>query len=239
MQYVMVVRVDPQLAASRTDGGDDDPTDWVEEGTRTALRVEGGPLEDPGTATTVRVRQGRTIVADGPFVETKEIVVGYDLLEAPDLGTAVDYASRHPLARIGALEVREVWADFVERGDAAPEPRAEGVDYLFLHAPCVDGPVEQDRDPESLLTGWIDGVERSGASVGGARLRDADERTAATVRNRGDGTLVTRGPFAEVAEQIAGIDRIRVADLDEAIAVASAHPTARLGAIEIRALTGL
>ena len=240
MQYVMVVRVDPAVSAARAGGaGGDDVTEWVEEGRSTAIRLEGDPLESPETATTVRVREGRTIVSDGPFVETTEIVVGYDLLEAADLDTAADYASRHPLARVGALEVREVWGDFAGRTAGAPEPRAHSVEYLLLHAPGIDGPVPQDGDPEALLPGWIADVERSGASLGGARLRDADDATSATVRRRGGRTIVTRGPFAELAERIAGIDRIRVDDLDEAMALAAAHPTARLGGIEIRALTSL
>ena len=68
--------------------------------------MQGDPVEDPETATTVRVRNGEVLLSDGPFAETKEIVAGYDLLEAPDLDTAIDYASRHPVAAIGSLEVR-------------------------------------------------------------------------------------------------------------------------------------
>jgi hypothetical protein len=69
----------------------------------------GHGLEPPETATTVRVRGGETIVTDGPFVETKEALGGYFLLEADDLDTAIEIASRVPAARIGgAVEVRPV-----------------------------------------------------------------------------------------------------------------------------------
>ncbi len=67
----------------------------------------GHGLQLPETATTVRVRDGETLVTDGPFVETKEALGGYFLLEADDLDTAIEIASRIPAARIGgAVEIR-------------------------------------------------------------------------------------------------------------------------------------
>jgi hypothetical protein len=232
MEYVMLVRVDPDLAGTITI---DDVEPWVEEGASTGLRLEGGPLEDPETATTVRVRDGEVLLSDGPFAETKEIVVGYDRLAAPDLETAVDYAGRHPVAAIGALEVRQVWDDFVATRDGSmPRTRTEGIDYLFLHVP----------DPELLKTAtratgdptpWVREVEEQGTTLGGSRLRDEPD-TSATVRVRDGELLISRGPYAEVTEQIAGIDLIRAADLDEALAIAAEHPTARIGAIEVRPL---
>ena len=230
MQYVMLVRVDPDLAATTTI---DDVDPWVQEGDSSGLRLAGGPLEDPSTATTVRVRDGEVLLTDGPFAETKEIVAGYDRLEAPDLATAVDFATRHPVAAIGAVEVRGIWDDFVaDRDGAVPPTRTAGIDYLFLHVP----------DPELLQTAtratgdptpWVRSMEDRGTTLGGARLSDEADASV-TVRRRHGELLISRGPFAEVTEQIAGIDLIRAADLDEAIAIAAAHPTARIGAIEVR-----
>ncbi|GAA2753613.1 YciI family protein [Amnibacterium kyonggiense] len=230
MQYVMLVRVDPELAATTAT---DDVEPWVEEGARRGLRVQGAPVEDPEAATTVRVREGEVLLSDGPFAETKEVVAGYDLLEAPDLATAVDYATRHPVAAIGALEVREVWEDFVAPREApAREPRTDGRDYLFLHVP--DPEVYRRLANERLdPTEWVRRVEDEGVTLGGARLRDEADASA-TVRSRDGEVLVTRGPFAELGEQIAGIDLVRAADLDEAIALAAAHPTSIIGAIEVR-----
>jgi hypothetical protein len=69
----------------------------------------GMQLQDPETATTVRVQDGRTLVADGPFVETKEALAGYLFFEADDLDAAVELASRIPAARLGgAVEVRPI-----------------------------------------------------------------------------------------------------------------------------------
>jgi hypothetical protein len=66
-------------------------------------------LQPPETATTVRVTDGKTLTTDGPFVEIKEAIGGYLLLDADDIDTAIDLASRIPAARMGgAIEVRPI-----------------------------------------------------------------------------------------------------------------------------------
>ena len=61
------------------------------------------------TATTVRVRDGKTLTTDGPFAETREQLGGYYLIEAKDLDTAIGIAARIPTARAGSVEVRPIW----------------------------------------------------------------------------------------------------------------------------------
>ncbi|HEY5144374.1 MAG TPA: YciI family protein [Solirubrobacteraceae bacterium] len=69
----------------------------------------GMQLQPPETATTVRVRDGRTLTTDGPFAELKEAVGGYLLFEGDDLDAAIDVAARIPAARMGgAIEVRPI-----------------------------------------------------------------------------------------------------------------------------------
>jgi hypothetical protein len=66
-------------------------------------------LQDPGTATTVRVENGQTLTTDGPFVAVKEALGGYLVFEADNLDAAIDLASRVPAARLGgAVEVRPI-----------------------------------------------------------------------------------------------------------------------------------
>lgn len=65
-------------------------------------------LEAPAAARTVRVREGRTSVVDGPFAETKEYLGGFNLIEAADMDEAVRIASSFPWARTGAIEIRPV-----------------------------------------------------------------------------------------------------------------------------------
>jgi len=69
----------------------------------------GNRLHDVAKATTVRVRDGKTVTTDGPFAETKEQLGGYYLIEARDLDEATAIAARIPGARMGSIEVRPVW----------------------------------------------------------------------------------------------------------------------------------
>ena len=66
------------------------------------------PLESVTTATTVRMRNGKLSITDGPFAETKEVLAGYNLVEADSLEQAIELASRFPWARYGSMEVRPV-----------------------------------------------------------------------------------------------------------------------------------
>jgi len=70
--------------------------------------VAAAPLEPTATATSVRVREGKRVVTDGPFAETKEQLGGYFLIEARDLDEAIAIAARIPMARRGTIEVRPV-----------------------------------------------------------------------------------------------------------------------------------
>lgn len=69
----------------------------------------GDRLQPTTTATTVRVRDGKTLTTDGPFAETREQLGGYYLIEARDLNAAIEIAARIPSARIGSIEVRPIW----------------------------------------------------------------------------------------------------------------------------------
>ena len=70
--------------------------------------VAAAPLEPTATATSVRVRQGKRVVIDGPFAETKEQLGGYFLVDASDLDEAIAIAARIPMVRRGTIEVRPV-----------------------------------------------------------------------------------------------------------------------------------
>ena len=74
------------------------------------MLIAAEPLEAVDTATTVRVRNGKVSVTDGPFAETKEQLAGFYLIEAHDLNEAIQVASKIPPAREGSIEVRPVRA---------------------------------------------------------------------------------------------------------------------------------
>jgi hypothetical protein len=72
------------------------------------IEVNGLELDDPGKARVVRVRDGETLVTDGPFLETKEILGGYLLADCKDLDQAIELAQRVPLVGRGSVEIRPV-----------------------------------------------------------------------------------------------------------------------------------
>src|SRR3954463_3640469 len=75
---------------------------------RTGHCIASEALQPAATATTVRVRNGKTSVTDGPFAETKEILAGFYMIEARDLNGATQIASRTPPAAVGCIEVRPI-----------------------------------------------------------------------------------------------------------------------------------
>jgi hypothetical protein len=81
-------------------------TAWLRE---TGQFLGGEALQPVSDATTVSVRDGRRVVTDGPFAETKEHLGGYYLIEAGDLDAAIEAASRMPAAAHGKVEVRPIW----------------------------------------------------------------------------------------------------------------------------------
>ena len=80
------------------------------EGLRKRGMYEGGaPLEHVSTATTVRMKQGKPVMTDGPFAETKEALGGYSIVEAKDLDEVLSIVARHPLVQAGlSIEVRPI-----------------------------------------------------------------------------------------------------------------------------------
>ncbi|HEX4686277.1 MAG TPA: YciI family protein [Nocardioides sp.] len=106
--------------------------------------------------------------------------------------------------------------------------------YVLLHAvdeSRLEDPLPVDLDVE--LDAWIEEMVARGVELDGARLARSSDATTVRVVDRH--TTVTDGPFAETKEQVAGYDVIECDDLDAAVAVASAHPTTRIGSIEVRA----
>lgn len=76
---------------------------------RRGRSLGGARLRPVVSATTVRVRDGETLVSDGPFAETKDFVGGIDIVECADLDEAIALAALHPYAGQGCIEVRPVW----------------------------------------------------------------------------------------------------------------------------------
>jgi hypothetical protein len=123
MQYMLMMIAEPDddaaaTAAQEVPGADgaDEPCwmPWAREVTaRGVVLKDGARLRPATTATTVGTRDGEVLMSDGPFAETKEQIVGYNVIECANLDEAVDTASRHPVVTLfgGRVEIRPILPD--------------------------------------------------------------------------------------------------------------------------------
>jgi hypothetical protein len=108
-QYMLLIYGDPAEAPT----GDDETQfqEWLNYTNSlvaAGVMVSGAPLEATDTAKTVRRRNGETVVTDGPFAETQEILGGYYIVDVADVDAALELASRMPNIASGSVEVRPV-----------------------------------------------------------------------------------------------------------------------------------
>ena len=135
MRYALLIYVEPSETTPEQDAQIMQAYNAFTKDAVEADVMRGGEaLEDAKTATTVRVRNGQTLVTDGPFAETKEEFGGYYLIEAANLDEAIKWAARIPGAVRGSIEVRPVWeipgsgldSDTVQAGEAKQPVMAAG-----------------------------------------------------------------------------------------------------------------
>jgi hypothetical protein len=107
MRIMMLVCSDARPDTDTEKPGDIEA--WCEDVDSRGKRILGDRLRPVATAKTVRVRGGKRRVTDGPFAESKEVILGFDILECDSMEEAIDIAARHPMARAGCLELREFW----------------------------------------------------------------------------------------------------------------------------------
>ena len=113
MEYMMVIHEGPDAWTARKDPARREAY-WASWGAyvqairQSGIVRSGNGLEPPETGTTVRLRDGRRQVQDGPFADTKEQLGGFFVIEVSDLDTALDWAARCPAATGGAVELRPV-----------------------------------------------------------------------------------------------------------------------------------
>ena len=109
MKYMMLVYLDEQaLSDTEREHCYVESAQFAQELNSSKQYLDASPLHPVATATSVRVRDGRRLVTDGPFAETREQLGGYYLIEANDLDEAIGIAERIPPARFGTVEIRPV-----------------------------------------------------------------------------------------------------------------------------------
>ncbi len=123
MRYLLLIYTDEQMDVIPAEGTSDELEaynafgEWTRE---KGLFEAGEALHPTSAATTVRVRDGKTLATDGPYAETKEALGGFYLIKAANLDEAIEAAARIPGAKHGAIEVRPIF-------EFAAEPTAEAV----------------------------------------------------------------------------------------------------------------
>jgi hypothetical protein len=112
MKFMLLIYNDSELLdampANEFDGTMRDCLSHADELRQEGRLLESQMLESPASAKSVRIRRGRVTTLDGPFAETKEILGGFNLIEARDIEEAVQIASEFPWSRTGCVEVRPV-----------------------------------------------------------------------------------------------------------------------------------
>jgi hypothetical protein len=109
MKYMLLVYVDEQgLSETERQACYVESTQLAHEIKASGQYLAANPLHPTSMATSVRVRDGKRFVTDGPFAETREQLGGYFLIDAKDLDAAIGIAARIPMARKGIVEIRPV-----------------------------------------------------------------------------------------------------------------------------------
>jgi hypothetical protein len=215
--------------------------------------VDGGQaLQTARTAVTLRWKNGKVVVTDGPFAETKEQLGGIGVLETRDMDQAVELLSKHPGVRLSpfAFEIRPADEELLKRQMASEmntERRsaaavAPGTEAETMKFACLGYVAEENWDAISKseqdamieeCTAFDEARRKNGQWVSGVALQGV--RTAKTVRSKGGQVVVTDGPYAETKEHLGGIVVMGMKDMNHAIGLLSTHPGLRFSvAIEIR-----
>jgi hypothetical protein len=106
MRYLLLIYSPPEAPADAP--GPEAWMDYTATIRQDGSMQAGDALEGVEQATTVRVRDGRTLTTDGPFAETKEWLAGYYVIDVPDLDAAIERAARVPNVGYGSIEVRPI-----------------------------------------------------------------------------------------------------------------------------------
>jgi hypothetical protein len=236
MKYLLLIRADGLPAPEELAVMQRELPAYLEEMDGRGVRLFGRELDLPETAATVRVRDGQTLVSDGPFAETKEFIAGFDLLECADSDEAAEVAAKSPISWFMTLEIRPFLGELRLDEQAFAFGRGDdGAARTYLLIMWMGGTPGAPLDEETVMQeseAWRQDVAARGRHVLGSALQGPD--TAMTVRVRDGDTLFSNEPCTGTTEFIAGIDVVSCADRQEAVQLAAAHPFARYHAIEVR-----
>jgi len=221
----MLLFLDREGAPPPEPAGMAEMTRFAEELARQGKLRRGAPLAPESARAVVRVRDGKPLVTDGPFSETKEVLGGFWVIDVADRAEAIDIAGRCPHARYATVEVHPVQARhaFADSGRGTP---------FLLAFRMEPGLTDPDRSKLREMIRFGEELASEGKLLETAPL--ADDPPPARIQVRRGRTLATDGPFAEVKEGIGGYSLVRAADRAAAIELAKVYPHAKWGPVEVR-----
>ena len=199
------------------------------------------PLQSVTTAKTIRVRDGRAMITDGPYAETTEYLGGFYLLDLADLDEAIAVACRLPPVTKGTVEIRPL---FTLEGipPAKPLPiNSSATPFMLMCCPDealwnAAGTAEQDQAKAEAVA-FAQRLNDNGQFVDASPLHPP--ATATCVRVRDGKRVITDGPYAETHEVLGGYYLILADSCAAALQIAAQQSGARFGAVEVRPLFDL
>ena len=207
---------------------------------------DGAALQPSRTAKTLRWRNGKVVVTDGPYAETREQLGGLGVVEARDMDHAVELFSKHPgLHYDVTFEIRPIDEQSLEREAAslarvrksAPAIDQQATKFASLgYINEADWGSKSKSEFDAMMNQCLEFHEarvKRGQMLSVIGLESA--RTAKTLRSRAGQVIVTDGPFAETKEYFGGIAVLALKDFSDAVRALSQHPALPFGmVIEIR-----
>jgi hypothetical protein len=231
-QYLVAIHLPDDFNPSSVDKSTERDIDALnEEMEAKGIRLFAGGLRPASDAKSLRVQpDGKVLVTDGPYLETKEHVGGFWILQAADMDEALAWARKAVVACRAPVEVRSFF-----RSDPtvllARRPLQEGMTQYLTTIQLPD-----DFDPSSVDEAMVRDMDALGKEMEASGVREvfagglSPASDAKSLRAQPDGkVLVTDGPYLETKEHIGGLSIVEAADMDEVLALA------RKGAVVCRA----
>ena len=184
----------------------------------------GAPLDSEKNGVRVQLRDGKALITEGPFGDTKEVVGGYYVVAAASRDEAIAFAKRSPHVRRGAVEVRSL----PDRDVGADRPGPKFI-FLLWMAPDLTDPHGTKYEQ---MVAYDEELKRGGSYVESSQL-GVDPPAARVAAASGD-PLVTDGPFAETKEITGGYYVVQAANRTAAVELAKRCPHAQWGTVEVR-----
>jgi hypothetical protein len=236
-QYLVAIHLPDDFDPSRVDKGMERDIDVLnEEMEAKRVRLFAGGLRPAREAKSLRTQpDGKVLITDGPFLETKEHVGGFWILEAADMDEALRWGRKAVVACRAPVEVRALYPSDLT-ALLARKPLKEGMtQYLAAgHLPANFDPSSVTEEMMRDMGALNEEMEAKGVTIFAGGLHPASDAKSLRAQPGGK-VLVTDGPYLETKEHVGGLSILLAADMDEAVAWGRKGALAGRASCEVRA----